>query len=136
MSTPDIASHRYVSITTRKRDGSTVSSPVWIAPLGDGTAGFTTGSDSGKVKRIRNFPDVTLRPCDARGRVAAGAPEVRATASVVDAADAAPVKAAVKQKYGWQYTLVEVSGTVRGWFSKASTGDSAIVLRVDTTPTS
>ena len=131
MSTPDIAAHRYVSITTRKRDGSTVSSPVWIAPLGDGTAGFTTGSDSGKVKRIRNFPEVTLRPCDARGRVADGAPEVRATASVVEAADAASVKAAVKQKYGWQFTLVEVSGTVRGWFSKKSTGDSAIVVRFD-----
>jgi PPOX class probable F420-dependent enzyme len=131
MSTPDIASHRYVSITTRKRDGSTVSSPVWIAPLGDGTAGFTTGSDSGKVKRIRNFADVTLRPCDARGRVADGAPEVRATASVVEGADAAPVTAAVKQKYGWQFTLVEVSGTVRGWFSKATTADCAVVIRLD-----
>ena len=132
MSTPDIASHRYVSITTRKRDGSTVSSPVWIAPLGDGTAGFTTGSDSGKVKRIRNFADVTLRPCDSRGRVAAGAPEVRATASVVEGLDAAPVTSAVKQKYGWQFTLVEVSGTVRGWFKKATTADCAIVVRVDT----
>lgn len=131
MSTPDIASHRYVSITTRKRDGSTVSSPVWIAPLGDGTAGFTTGSDSGKVKRIRNFADVTLRPCDARGRVAAGAPEVRATASVVEGPDAKPVTAAVKQKYGWQFTLVEVSGTVRGWFAKATAADCAIVVRID-----
>ena len=131
MSTPDIASHRYVSITTRKRDGSTVSSPVWIAPLGDGTAGFTTGSDSGKVKRIRNFADVTLRPCDARGRVADGAPEVRATASVVEGPDAKPVTSAVKQKYGWQYTLVEVGGTVRGWFKKSSTGDCAVVIRVD-----
>jgi PPOX class probable F420-dependent enzyme len=132
MSTPDIASHRYVSITTRKRDGSTVSSPVWIAPLGDGTAGFTTGSDSGKVKRIGNFADVTLRPCDARGRVADGAVEVAAVASVVIGADAAPVMAAVKQKYGWQHTLVEVGGTVRGWFSKAPTADCAIVVRFDT----
>jgi PPOX class probable F420-dependent enzyme len=131
MSTPDIASHRYVSITTRKRDGSTVSSPVWIAPVGDGTAGFTTGSDSGKVKRIRNFADVTLRPCDARGRVADGAPEVRATASVVEGPDAKPVTSAVKQKYGWQFTLVEVGGTVRGWFKKSATGDCAVVIRVD-----
>jgi uncharacterized protein len=131
MSTPDIASHRYVSITTRKRDGSTVSSPVWIAPVGDGTAGFTTGSDSGKVKRIRNFADVTLRPCDARGRVADGAPEVRATASVVEGPDAAPVKAAVKQKYGWQFTLIEVGGTVRGWFKKATAADCAVVIRLD-----
>lgn len=131
MTAADIASHRYVSITTRKRDGSTVSSPVWIAPLGDGTAGFTTGATAGKVKRIRNFPDVTLRPCDARGRVSAGAAEVHASASVVTGAEAEPVKAAVKRKYGWQYTLVEVSGTVRGWFSKSTAADAAIIVRFD-----
>jgi PPOX class probable F420-dependent enzyme len=131
MSTPDIASHRYVSITTRKRDGSTVASPVWIAPLGDGTAGFTTGGDSGKVKRIRNFADVTLRPCDQRGRVAAGAVEVPAVASIVTGHDADPVKVAVKQKYGWQFTLIEIGGTVRGWFTKSAAADCAIVLRFD-----
>jgi PPOX class probable F420-dependent enzyme len=131
MSAPDIASHRYVSITTRKRDGSTVSSPVWIAPLGDGTAGFTTGSDSGKVKRIRNFADVTLRPCDQRGRVAADAVEVAAVASIVIGHDADPVKVAVKQKYGWQFTLIEVGGTVRGWFKKSAAADCAVVLRID-----
>ena len=32
----------------------------------NGPFGTTT---SGKVKRIRNNPTVTLRPCDARGRV-------------------------------------------------------------------
>ena len=48
----DIASEQYVSITTSRRDGRTVSSPVWIAPLADGRVGFTTGSASGKVKRI------------------------------------------------------------------------------------
>ncbi|MEI6497271.1 MAG: PPOX class F420-dependent oxidoreductase [Actinomycetota bacterium] len=130
MGSADIAKNKYVSITTRKRSGDTVSSAVWIAQLPDGRLGFTTGSDSGKVKRIRNFADVTLRPCDARGKVADGAIEVQAVASVLTGADVEPVKAAVKQKYGWQFTMVEVTGTLRGWFKKSTAADCAIVLQL------
>jgi len=131
MSTPSIAEQRYVSITTYKRSGDAVSSPVWIAPLADGTAGFTTGSTSGKVKRIRNNAHVVLRPCDARGRVADGATEVPATASIVDGEAGSPVKDAIKRKYGFQMTMVELSGKVRSLFSKSTAADCAIVLHFD-----
>jgi len=126
----DLASVRYVSITTRKRNGETVSSPVWIAPLGDGRLGFTTGGGSGKVKRIRNFPDVVLQPCDARGRVLPGSHAVLATARVVEGAAFEPVGAAIRRKYGWQFTLINAVGTVRGWFSKSTVADCGIVLQV------
>jgi len=133
---PKVAAERYVSITTRRRDGSTVSSPVWIAPLGDGTAGFTTGADSGKVKRIRNFPDVTLRPCDRRGRVVDGAPEVAAQASVVVGLDAAPVTSAVRRKYGWQAAMIDSLGTIGGLIRRRRAEDCAVILRFDDAPAS
>lgn len=126
----ELASCRYVSITTRKRSGETVSSPVWIAPLGDGRLGFTTGGASGKVKRIRNFPDVELQPCDARGRVLPGSRAVLATARVVEGAALEPVEAAIRRKYGWQFALINAVGTVRGWFSKSTVADCGIVLQV------
>jgi PPOX class probable F420-dependent enzyme len=126
-----ISAERFVSITTRKRSGATVSSPVWIAPLADGTAGFTTGADSGKVKRIRNFPDVTLRACDRRGRVAPGAVEFRARAVVVVGADAAPVVAAVRRKYGWQAAMVDAVATLGGWVRRRRSEDCAVVVQVD-----
>ena len=67
-----ITDEKYVSFTTLRKNGTPVSSPVWIAPLGDGTAGFTTDATSGKVKRVRKNAQVTLRPCTSRGKVAPG----------------------------------------------------------------
>lgn len=128
MTAADIASHRYVSLRTRKRNGDTVDTPVWIAPMGDGTACFTTEGNAGKVKRIRNFAEVTLRPCDMRGRVPEGASTVTATATVVTGADFAAVKAAVKRKYGWQFGLIEVTGSIRNLFRRGEAADCGIVL--------
>lgn len=130
VSVMDLESTRYVSITTRKRNGDTVSSPVWIAPLGDGRLCFTTSGDSGKVKRIRNFPDVELRPCDVRGRVLPGTPARLATARVVTGEAFAPVRAAVRKKYGIQFRMIEAAGTVRGWFSRSTVADCGIVLHL------
>jgi uncharacterized protein len=95
----DISAERYVSFTTFRTDGTPVATPVWIAPLGNGTAGFTTDATSGKAKRLAHNTAVTLRPCDARGRVPDGAPTVDAIATVVSGADAAAVAAAIRRKY-------------------------------------
>ncbi len=35
-----IADEKYVLITTYRKNGDAVSSPVWIAPLPDGTAAW------------------------------------------------------------------------------------------------
>jgi PPOX class probable F420-dependent enzyme len=129
MTSDQIASCRYVLLVTRKRNGDTVSTPVWIAPLGGGVAGFTTEANAGKVKRIRNFPDVTLQPCDARGRVRPGSPVVPAVASIVTGAEFEPVHRAVKGKYGIQFRLIEVFGSVRNLVTRRSAADCGIVLR-------
>lgn len=126
-----IAEHKYVSITTIKRSGDTVSSPVWISPLGDGTAGFTTGATTGKVKRIRNNPAVTLRPCDARGKVADGAVEVTAMASVLLGADAAPIEHAIKAKYGLMFTLMTVGSKIKSTVTRKNDEPCAVHLRFD-----
>lgn len=60
--------HEYLSIKTRKKDGSTVATPVWFAQ-DHNTLYITTQSSSGKVKRIRNFGDVEVAPCDRIGNV-------------------------------------------------------------------
>ena len=128
-----LAAEKYLSITTTKRNGDAVSSPVWIASLPDGRLGFTTDSSSGKVKRIRNFPAVTLQACDMRGRVKAGSQPVPATAIVLIGADAAPVKAAIRSKYGVMVPITNFFYVVRGMFSKhkADEPDCAISLQLD-----
>jgi PPOX class probable F420-dependent enzyme len=110
----DIRDARYVSLTSFKRDGGPVAVPVWIAPLPDGRAGFTTDAGSFKVKRIRRNPTVELRPCDLRGRVADDAPVATGTASVVDAGDEhRAVHAAIASKYGIQFHLIELGGRLK-----------------------
>ena len=119
-----------MSLTNIRRNGEAVSSPVWIAPLADGTAGFTTGLPSGKVKRIRNNPAVTLRPCDSRGRVPDGTGTVNATATVLTGADGAPIKQAIKAKYGLMVTVVHAMGAVRSLFTRSTAADCVVHLRI------
>lgn len=108
-----IAAEKYVSLRTKKRNGDEVATPVWIAALPDGSLGFTTDLTSGKAKRIRNFPEVTLQACTARGALKDGSSAVAATAAVLTGPDAAPVQAAIKAKYGFMVSLIEFGATVR-----------------------
>ena len=56
-----------VLLKTHKRDGSWVGSPVSL--VGDGErAYFRTWSTTGKVKRMRNFPEVRVAPCRITGK--------------------------------------------------------------------
>lgn len=131
MTPAEIAACRYVLLTTRKRSGDTVATPVWIAPLGAGVAGFTTEANAGKVKRIRNFAEVTVQPCDVRGRVAPGAPTLPATASIVTGEQFVPVKQAVKRKYGLQFRMIELTGSIRAMFTRRSAADCGVVLQFE-----
>lgn len=102
----NLADEKYVVLTTTKRNGDRVPTAVWIARLPDGSLGFTTDLTSGKVKRIRNFPDVTLQPSNARGVVKPGTEPVPARAVVLSGTDAEPVEQAIKAKYGFMVTLI------------------------------
>ncbi len=99
----------YVALTTYRRSGAGVTTPVWIAPTPEGLV-VTTGAASGKVKRIRNDARVALQPCGRFGDVAAGAPEVAAVAAVLGPAEDHPEATGVlRRKYGLQYALITVA---------------------------
>ena len=72
---------RYISLTTFRRSGEAVSTPVWIARDGDDLV-VTTPAASGKVKRLRNNSRVEMRACDRRGSVREGAPVVTGSAEI------------------------------------------------------
>ncbi len=57
-----------VLLTTRRRDGSTVDTPVNLVVDEHGVGYFRTWSTSGKARRLRNFPGVRLAPCSFLGR--------------------------------------------------------------------
>jgi PPOX class probable F420-dependent enzyme len=82
-----IADERFVSLTTFRKTGEGVPTPVWIARDGDALI-VTTPDGTGKVKRLRNDDRVELRPSDRMGKVADGAPIVAGHAEIVDTDEA------------------------------------------------
>lgn len=98
-----MAEQKYVSFTTYRRSGGPVSTAVWIAPLGSGRTGFTTGASTGKAKRLAHTSQVLLRPCDRAGKVAPEAPEVTGQARVALPGDPVfeQVKQALRRSTGW-----------------------------------
>jgi PPOX class probable F420-dependent enzyme len=62
-----LARERNVSLTTYRRDGRAVSTPVWFALDGARIIVWTDGA-SGKVKRLRENGRAGVAPSDARGR--------------------------------------------------------------------
>ena len=77
-----LGEERFVSLTTYRKTGEAVSTPVWIARNGDALV-VTTPEASGKVKRLRNSPRVVLRPCDQMGRVKESAQPISARAEIL-----------------------------------------------------
>lgn len=103
---------RFVSLTTFRRDGRGVPTPVWVVPVPDGLGVWTPG-DSGKVKRIRRDGAVTLAACDRRGRLSG--PVLDGRARVLDRDGTARVRSAVRRKYGLLgKALTTLSGLRRG----------------------
>ncbi|WP_083420093.1 PPOX class F420-dependent oxidoreductase [Pseudofrankia sp. BMG5.36] len=96
-----LSDEKYVAVTTFRRNGSGVPTTTWIVPLEGGQVGFWTSSASGKYKRLRNNPKVTVQPSDARGRVKAGSPLSDGTAEMVTSGvEFDEIQSKVRAKYG------------------------------------
>ncbi|MFQ6325286.1 PPOX class F420-dependent oxidoreductase [Nocardia sp. CWNU-33] len=94
----EVSNSKYARLTTFKKDGTTVGTPVWVAPDGDRIVVWTN-PDTWKVKRIRRNPDVTVQVCDNRGRTGGG--EVLAgTAEILGPEGTERVRDLVADKYG------------------------------------
>jgi uncharacterized protein len=57
---------KYLSLTTYRRDGTPVSTPVWFVEE-DGRLFVITAAHSYKAKRLRRNPAAMVAPCTARG---------------------------------------------------------------------
>lgn len=92
-----VASAKYVLLTTFRKDGSPVATPLWAAPDG-GRLLMWTVTDSYKVKRIRRDQRVTVAECDVRGKPK-GEP-VDARAEVLDEGATDRARDVIARKYG------------------------------------
>jgi uncharacterized protein len=63
-----LAKEQYISLTTYRKSGEAVATPVWFALEGNKIYVLTL-INAGKLKRLKNNPKVTLIPCNAAGKV-------------------------------------------------------------------
>ncbi|MXG90349.1 PPOX class F420-dependent oxidoreductase [Nocardioides flavescens] len=102
----DLGDESFVSLTTYRRTGKPVPTPVWVVRDGDDLVVWTS-RDSGKVKRLRRDQRVALAPCSRRGRVAPDAPRISATARVQESErEVGDAERLLRRKYGVQFHLV------------------------------
>jgi PPOX class probable F420-dependent enzyme len=102
----------FVSLTTFRKSGAAVSTPVWIARDGDALI-VTTPTESGKVKRLRNNARVELTACSRMGKTADDARPVPGTASITgDSRSVDRLSAVFRKKYPLEYRVFMVIETI------------------------
>src|SRR5215469_8433447 len=95
----ELDQHRYLSLATFRQSGAEVATPVWFAAAG-GKLYVFTGSESGKVRRLRRSSRARIAPSDARGLVRGEWHE------------------ALRSKYGWQMWLADALARLSGRLSR------------------
>ena len=105
-----LANEKYLLLTTFRKDGRGVSTPVWVARHGEELV-VRTPIDAGKVKRIRRDGAVEIAPCDVRGRPRGES--VTGRARLLDADQTRGVRAAIERKYGIIGRLVTLGVRLR-----------------------
>jgi PPOX class probable F420-dependent enzyme len=92
----EIGTSKCIALTTFKRDGSRISTPIWFNVMG-GKIYVTTETSAWKVKRIANNPNVEFAVCTQRGKVTGQ--KFGGTARVLAPVEMEAVIAAKKRRY-------------------------------------
>lgn len=126
-----ISDEKYVCTTTYRASGQRISTATWIVALEGGAVGFWTSSRTGKVKRLRKNPSVTIQPSDSRGRPRQGTVQLPGKAALVTSGPQFDeLIAKVKAKYGFMTKMAHLFNTI-GHRGKWPYADVAVVITLD-----
>jgi PPOX class probable F420-dependent enzyme len=92
----EIHARKYISLTTFRKNGIGVPTPVWFGEADDKLY-VMSRPDSGKCKRIRNHPQVRVAPCTIRGKI--NGSEFVGEARILPPEDFPHARAAIRRKY-------------------------------------
>jgi len=105
----EIRRSKHVSLTTYRKDGTAVATPVWHV-VRDGELLVISDADAWKVKRIRKNSQVVVTVCSLRGKIEPGAPSSPGTARLLNEADTEAGRTLLARKY--------VMSRLGNWFNK------------------
>ncbi len=106
----DLEGRKYVSLTTFRRNGEEVATPVWF--ILEDRVFIWTMSNSGKVKRLRHNPKVALAPCTVRGGIVG--PRLTGVASILHDDSSPALNEAFKSKFGLMFTIDRLVTKITG----------------------
>lgn len=101
-----LAGEKYISLTTFKKDGTAVATPVWVVSDDGRRLLVWTGPDTWKVKRLRRDPRVVVAASDYRGRVRGES--VDGVGRLLDIPQGSLVEPLLDRKYGLMRRLLGV----------------------------
>ena len=105
MSFDTLAREHYISLTTFRRDGRAVATPVQFVIDGDRLFVYTKAT-TGKVKRLRHTPRATIAACDMRGRPRTNATSLGVTVRFVDPYEFRRAAVLMNRRYGLPQRIV------------------------------
>lgn len=100
---PDLRKEQCIALTTFRKTGEAVTTPVWFTES-HGTIYVETHADAGKLKRLRHTTRVTLAPCTYSGKVTGSVNEGNARI-LTESQESKAVLAALAKKYGFMRNL-------------------------------
>jgi uncharacterized protein len=104
---------KYINLETYKKNGGVVNTPVWFV-IEDEKFFVITRSGTGKVKRLRNNPNVRISPCNFRGKLKGK--WVNGTASFQDSNECQRIMNLRNKKYGFQSKVASLFTIGKGKF--------------------
>lgn len=107
----NLQGHSYMNLTTYRKTGEAVTTPVWFAET-NGKLYVMTLNSAGKLKRLRHTTRVQVGPCNQTGKPLG--PVVEATARILSDADGQRAKQVVDKKYGWQKKFFDTINRLGG----------------------
>ena len=97
-----ILDSRTINITTYKKSGDVVHTPVWV--ITDGTLGYVrTSKSSGKVKRIKNNHRAVIATCTSSGKITGDKIEIKAEVMELSRQDYESINKKFRTKYNLLY---------------------------------
>lgn len=103
--------HNYANLTTFRKNGHSVITPVWFVQEGDKVY-VMTSLDTGKVKRLRNNPAALIGPSNATGKPLG--PQIEVRGRILATEESEPFRRALDRKYGLVKKLFELFVKLRG----------------------
>src|ERR1700693_2422962 len=104
---PDLRREQCIALTTFRKTGEAVTTPVWLAQS-LGTIYVETHADAGKLKRLLHTARVTLAPCTYSGKVTGSV--IAGNAHIVtESEESTAASTALAKKYGVMLPLTKTA---------------------------